>query len=190
MFSELLSRLLFYNVGYSSLNVSTRVDVRTWHNLTRCSYSQTCVDCHNRYKNHRSRDILLWQGQISCKCCSGFNILTLMTKVTVLPLRKHNVWSLSLTLLMNSVGVSSSLVTSVSRLLFKHQHLNASPYGFAGVYRQCRCVITVCTRKSPACHKVCNFNKIYCPFSDLTSTKTMYINPLYREVAPYMRNDA
>jgi hypothetical protein len=27
-------------------------------------------------------------------------------------------------------------------------------------------------------------------FSDLTSTKTMYINPLYREVAPYMRNDA
>ena len=41
-----------------------------------------------------------------------------MTKVTVLPLRKHNVWSLSLTLLMNSVGVSSSLVTSVSRLLF------------------------------------------------------------------------
>lgn len=91
-------------------------------------------------------------------------ILTLMTKVTVLPLRKHNVWSLSLTLLMNSVGVSSSLVTSVSRLLFKHQHLNASPYGFAGVYRQCRCVITVCTRKSPACHKVCNFNKIYCPF--------------------------
>ena len=191
------------------MNVSTRVDVRTWHNLTRCSYSQTCVDCHNRYKNHRSRDILLWQGQISCKCCSGFNILTLMTKVTVLPLRKHNVWSLSLTLLMNSVGVSSSLVTSVSRLtrinlfsltgillskiycaassieensvpiepaltlpiviifdvlLFKHQHLNASPYGFAGVYRQCRCVITVCTRKSPACHKVCNFNKIYCPF--------------------------
>lgn len=51
-----------------------------------------------------------------------------------------------------------------NRLLFKHQHLNASPYGFAGVYRQCRCVITVCTRKSPACHKVCNFNKIYCPF--------------------------
>lgn len=46
---------------------------------------------------------------------------------------------------------------------------NCSPgtlerYGFAGVYRQCRCVITVCTRKSPACHKVCNFNKIYCPF--------------------------
>lgn len=63
-----LKGLLFYNVGYSSLNVSTRVDVRTWHNLTRCSYSQTCVDCHNRYKNHRSRDILLWQGQISCKC--------------------------------------------------------------------------------------------------------------------------
>lgn len=27
-------------------------------------------------------------------------------------------------------------------------------------------------------------------FSDATSTKTMYINPLYREVAPYMRNDA
>ena len=53
---------------------------------------------------------------------------------------------------------------SLSRLLFKHQHLNASPYGFAGVYRQCRCVITVCTRKSPSCHKVCNFNKIYCPF--------------------------
>lgn len=25
---------------------------------------------------------------------------------------------------------------------------------------------------------------------DATSTKTMYINPLYREVAPYMRNDA
>lgn len=57
-----------------------------------------------------------------------------------------------------------SAIESVSRLLFKHQHLNASPYGFAGVYRQCRCVITVCTRKSPACHKVCNFNKIYCPF--------------------------
>lgn len=53
---------------------------------------------------------------------------------------------------------------SLSRLLFKHQHLNASPYGFAGAYRQCRCVITVCTRKSPFCHKVCNFNKIYCPF--------------------------
>lgn len=50
-------------------------------------------------------------------------------------------------------------------LLFKHQQLNASPYGFAGVYRQCRCAIIVCTRKSPACHKVCNFNKIYCPFS-------------------------
>lgn len=52
-----------------------------------------------------------------------------------------------------------------NRLLFKHQQLNASPYGFASVYRQCSCVITVCTRKSPVCHKVCNFNKIYCPFS-------------------------
>lgn len=56
------------------------------------------------------------------------------------------------------------LANMLRGLLFKHQHLNASPYGFAGVYRQCRCVITVCTRKSPACHKVCNFNKIYCPF--------------------------
>lgn len=55
--------------------------------------------------------------------------------------------------------------SSPSRLLFKHQQLNASPYGFASVYRQCSCVITVCTRKSPVCHKVCNFNKIYCPFS-------------------------
>jgi len=68
----------------------------------------------------------------------------------------------------NSVPIEPALTLPIviifDVLLFKHQHLNASPYGFAGVYRQCRCVITVCTRKSPACHKVCNFNKIYCPF--------------------------
>lgn len=63
-----------------------------------------------------------------------------------------------------SGGLSRSYIPPAGRLLFKHQHLNASPYGFAGAYRQCRCVITVCTRKSPFCHKVCNFNKIYCPF--------------------------
>lgn len=77
----------------------------------------------------------------------------------------------SVTLICKSYACFSDFAVMVlvknsipGRLLFKHQHLNASPYGFAGVYRQCRCVITVCTRKSPACHKVCNFNKIYCPF--------------------------
>lgn len=51
--------------------------------------------------------------------------------------------------------------TLLGRLLFKHQQLNASPYGFASVYRQCSCVITVCTRKSPVCHKVCKRKIIF-----------------------------
>nr|DAW66173.1 MAG TPA: hypothetical protein [Caudoviricetes sp.] len=50
--------LLFYNVGYSSLNVRTRANVRAWHNLTRCSYSYTCVECHDRHKHYRRWYIL------------------------------------------------------------------------------------------------------------------------------------
>ena len=59
--------LLFYNVGYSSLNVRTRVNVRTWHNLTRCSYSYTCVECHDRRKHYRRWYILFGQSQVSVK---------------------------------------------------------------------------------------------------------------------------
>lgn len=60
-------RLLFYNVGYSSLNVRTRANVRTWHNLTRCSYSYTCVECHDRRKHYRRWYILFGQSQVSVK---------------------------------------------------------------------------------------------------------------------------
>lgn len=58
----LLGRLLFYNVGYSSLNVLTRVNVRTWHNLTTQSYSYTCVESYGRHKYYRRWHILFGQS--------------------------------------------------------------------------------------------------------------------------------
>lgn len=66
-FSQIENRLLFYNVGYSSLNVRTRTNVRAWHNLTRCSYSYTCVECHGRHKHYRRWYILFGQSQVSVK---------------------------------------------------------------------------------------------------------------------------